>query len=185
MGSAVSTECVQFTLPYSAKVLGKVCPCRPGSWMDWCIVVSVVHYGRASVQQRYKPRPSPGRSPRTGRRGEINLGERRRGEERPLKTWINHNVMKHCLVNNRADMQLCSQACNHQLAEYLRLVWMLFIETVQFSLRLSAAMFFSLASLPFEGILCYTPINLQEVFRILIIAVHHPEVWHYLPNKPN
>lgn len=80
MGSAVSTECVQFTLPYSAKVLGKVCPCRPGSWMDWCILVSVVQYGRASVLQRYKPRSSPGRSPRTGRRGEINLEEERRGE---------------------------------------------------------------------------------------------------------
>lgn len=41
MGSAVSTECVQFTLPYSAKVLGKVCPCRPGwtdaLWLVWFI----------------------------------------------------------------------------------------------------------------------------------------------------
>lgn len=84
--------------------------------------------------------------------------------------------MKQRPVNNRADRQRCSQACNHQLAEYLRLVYMLFIETVWFSLRLTAAMFLSLALLPFEGTLCSTPINLRQVFRILMISVCHPEV---------
>lgn len=111
-------------------------------------MVSVVQRGRANVLQRDRPRPSPGRSLRQTDEEESTW--KKRGE-------IKHeeiHVMKQRPVNNRADRQHCSQACNHQLAEYLRLVSMLFIETVWFSLRLTAAMFLSLALLPFEGTLC-------------------------------